>query len=165
MMRGSNMGVPPYWLIILLITWGLGHVWTIATPLGWLKATKESHLGAWSCLNHRYTSWLAQGHERKVTWGLGCIQTIATPLGWLKSHDSKSLGGLVVFNHRYTFWLAQCHYLGAKECCQEQLKHRHPLSTAQNVAWGFFAIAMNKEIYTCNRLSSRGLEAWYIHLI
>ena len=23
---------------------------------------------------------------------------------------------------------------------------------------------MNKEIYTCNRLSSRGLEAWCIHL-
>ena len=23
MMRGSNMGIPPYWLIILLITWGL----------------------------------------------------------------------------------------------------------------------------------------------
>ena len=37
------------------------------------------------------------------------------------------------------------------------------MSTAQNVAWGFFAIAMNKEIYTCNRLSSRGLEAWYIY--
>ena len=26
MMRGSNMGIMPYWLIILLITWGLGHV-------------------------------------------------------------------------------------------------------------------------------------------
>ena len=116
MMRGSNMGILPYGLILL------------------------------------------------VTWGLGRIRTIATPLGWLKSHDIKSLGGLVVFNHSYTSWLAQCHYLGAKECCQEQLKHRHPLSTAQNVAWGFFAIAMNKEIYTCNRLSSRGLEAWYIHL-
>ena len=23
MMHGSNMGIPPYWLIILLVTWGL----------------------------------------------------------------------------------------------------------------------------------------------
>ena len=69
--------------------------------------------------------------------GLGRIRTIATPEN----------------------------YLGAKESVvKEQLKHRHPLSTTQNIAWGFFAIAMNKEIYTCNRLSSRGLEAWCIHL-
>jgi hypothetical protein len=37
-------------------------------------------------------------------------------------------------------------YLGAKESvAKAQLKHRHSLSTAQNIAWGFFAIAMNKE--------------------
>ena len=34
MMRGSNMGILPYWLIALLITWGLGRTRTIATPLG-----------------------------------------------------------------------------------------------------------------------------------
>ena len=56
MMRGSNMGILPYWLIILLITWGLGHIRTIATPLDQRKAT------------------------RKITWGLGRIRTIATPL-------------------------------------------------------------------------------------
>ena len=44
MMRGSNMGIMPYWLIILLITWGLGHVWTIVTPLDRLNATAS--LGA-----------------------------------------------------------------------------------------------------------------------
>ena len=41
MMRGSNMGILPYWLIILLITWGLGHIRTIATPLDRRKATRE----------------------------------------------------------------------------------------------------------------------------
>jgi hypothetical protein len=45
--------------------------------------------------------------------------------------------------------LAQSHqknHLGAKESvAKAQLKHRHPLSTAQNVTWGFFAVAMNKE--------------------
>ena len=41
MMRGSNMGIMPYWLIILLITWGLGHIQTIATPLDRRKATRE----------------------------------------------------------------------------------------------------------------------------
>ena len=39
MMRGSNMGIMPYWLIILLITWGLGRIRTIATPLDRLNAT------------------------------------------------------------------------------------------------------------------------------
>ena len=35
---------------------------------------------------------------------------------------------------------------GAKESVvKQQLKHRHPLSTAQNVTWGFFAIEMNLE--------------------
>ena len=39
MMRGSNMGILPYWLIILLITWGLGRIRTIATPLDRRNAT------------------------------------------------------------------------------------------------------------------------------
>ena len=39
MMRGSNMGILPYWLIILLITWGLGRIRTIATPLDRCNAT------------------------------------------------------------------------------------------------------------------------------
>ena len=87
MTRGSNMGILPYWLIILLITqgilftkrsfvyplirpikpyikkitWGLGRIRTIATPLDRRKAT------------------------RKITWGLGHIRTIATPLDRLKA--------------------------------------------------------------------------------
>ena len=39
MMRGSNMGILPYWRIILLITWGLGRIRTIATPLDRRNAT------------------------------------------------------------------------------------------------------------------------------
>ena len=39
MMCGSNMGIPPYWPIILLITWGLGRIRTIATPLDPRNAT------------------------------------------------------------------------------------------------------------------------------
>ena len=60
MMRGSNMGIMPYWLLISLITWGL-----------------------WSYPNHSYTSWLVQCHN--ITWGLGRIRTIATPLERLKT--------------------------------------------------------------------------------
>jgi len=41
MMRSSNMGIMPYWLIILLITWGLGRIRTIATPLDRRNATKS----------------------------------------------------------------------------------------------------------------------------
>ena len=39
MMRGSNMGITPYWFIILLFTWGLGRIRTIATPLDRRNAT------------------------------------------------------------------------------------------------------------------------------
>ena len=59
----------------------------------------------------------------------------------------KSLGGLVVFEPQSHLLIgSKPNYFGAKEgVAKEQLKHRHPLSTAQNIAWGFFAIAMNKE--------------------
>ena len=41
MMRGSNMGILPYWLLKALyyITWGLGHIRTTATPLDRRNAT------------------------------------------------------------------------------------------------------------------------------
>ena len=68
MMRSSNMGILPYWLIILLITWGLGCIRTIATPLDRREAT------------------------RKIIWGLGRIRTIATPLDRLKA-ERKLLRG------------------------------------------------------------------------
>ena len=68
MMRGSNMGILLYGLI-LLVTWGLGHIRTIATPLDRRNAT------------------------RRVTWGLGRIRTIATPLD--RHNATASLGGLV----------------------------------------------------------------------
>ena len=55
MMRGSNMDILPYWLIILLITWGLGRIQTIATPFDRRKATAS--LGdLWSRLNHSHAS-------------------------------------------------------------------------------------------------------------
>ena len=82
--------------LYIKITWGLGRIRIIATPLDRRKAT------------------------RKIAWGLGCIRTIATPL---------EIGSRPKEN-----------YLGAKESvAKAQLKHRHPLSTAQNIAWGFFA--------------------------
>ena len=68
MMRGSNMGIMPYWLIILLITWGLGRIQTIATPLDRRNATIS--LG-----------------------GFGRVQTLATPFDRRKA--TTSLGDLV----------------------------------------------------------------------
>ena len=77
MRRGSNMGIMPYWLIILLITWWLGRIRTIATPLDRRNATTSlgglvvsepwQHLfdrrkattslgDLWSCLNHGHAS-------------------------------------------------------------------------------------------------------------
>ena len=67
MMRGSNMGIMPYWLIILLITWGLGRIQTIATPLDRRNATTS--LG-----------------------GFGRTRTIATPLD--RRNANASLGDL-----------------------------------------------------------------------
>ena len=55
MVHGSNMGIMAYWLIILLITWGLGRIRTIATPFDRRKATAS--LGElWSRLNHSHAS-------------------------------------------------------------------------------------------------------------
>ena len=105
--------VKPY----IKITWGLGRIRTIATPLDRHKAT------------------------RKITWGLGRTRTIATPLDRRKATRKITWG----LGHVQTIATPE-NYLGAKESVpKEQLKNRHPLSTAQNIAWGFFAIAMNKE--------------------
>ena len=55
MMRGPNMGSMPCWLIILLITWGFGHIRTIATPLD--RRNANASLGdLWSRLNHSHAS-------------------------------------------------------------------------------------------------------------
>ena len=78
MMRGSNMGILPYWPNILLITWGLllhkaGSLFFFTScvvtrrfclkaasglPLGLaFQSTMLCHLGAWSCPNQCNTSW------------------------------------------------------------------------------------------------------------
>ncbi len=72
MMRGSNMGIPPYWPVILLITWGLLLIKRRPVyPL--IKLTKAFY---------------------NITWGLGRIRTIATPLD--RRNATTSFGGLVV---------------------------------------------------------------------
>ena len=72
MMRGSNMGILPYWLIILLITWGFPfHKAASGLPL--IQLIKALY---------------------NITWGLGRIRTIATPLD--RRNATTSLGGLVV---------------------------------------------------------------------
>ena len=76
MMRGSNMGIMPYWFIILLITWGLGRIRTTVTPLDRLKATSIR---------------------------------------------------------------------GQRECCKTTAQTQAPTEHSSNVAWGFFAVEMNKE--------------------
>ena len=110
MMRGSNMGILPYWLIILLITWGLllykaefclpidpaykaiykkitwglGRIRTIATPLDRHKATREI---TWGLGRIRTIATPLDWHKatREITSGLGRIRTIATPLDWHKA--------------------------------------------------------------------------------
>ena len=78
-----------------------------------------------------------------ITWGLGRIRTIATPLD--RRNATTSLGGLVVSEPQSHLLIgSKPHQSGAKESVvKQQLKHRHPLSTAHNVAWGFFAVEMN----------------------
>ena len=75
-----------------------------------------------------------------ITWGLGRIRTIATPLD--RRNATASLGGLVVFEPQsHLLIVSKPHQSGAKESVvKQQLKHRRPLSTAHNVAWGFFAV-------------------------
>ena len=75
-----------------------------------------------------------------ITWGLGRIRTIATPLD--RRNATTSLGGLVVSEPQSHLLIgSKPHQSGAKESVvKQQLKHRHPLSTAHNVAWGFFAV-------------------------
>ena len=72
MMRGSNMGILPYWLVILLITWGLLFIkrHPVYPLIQLIKALYN------------------------ITWGLGRIRTIATPLD--RRNATTSLGGLVV---------------------------------------------------------------------
>ena len=78
-----------------------------------------------------------------IIWGLGRIRTIATPLD--RRNATTSLGGLVVSEPQSHLLIgSKPHQSGAKESVvKQQLKHRHPLSTAHNVAWGFFAVEMN----------------------
>ena len=80
-----------------------------------------------------------------VTWGLGRIQTIATPLD--RRNATISLGGLVVFElWSHLLIGSKPNQSVAKESvAKQQLKHRHLLSIAQNVTWGFFAVETNKE--------------------
>ena len=73
------------------------------------------------------------------------MRTIATPLD--RRNATTSLGGLVVSEPWSHLLIGlKPNQSGAKESViKQQLKHGHPLSTAQNITWGFFAVEMNKE--------------------
>ena len=69
MMRGPNMGIMPYWLIILLVTWGLGRIRTIATPLDRPSATISlGGLVVSEPMQH-----LLIGGSHQITWGHGQV--------------------------------------------------------------------------------------------
>ena len=68
MMRGSNMGILPYGLI-LLVTWGLGHIRTIATPLDRRKATREVTWGLFA--SQRTKSLYPCNRLASQAWKLG----------------------------------------------------------------------------------------------
>ena len=69
MMRGSDMGIMPYWLIILLITWGFGRIRTIATPLD--RPSAITSLGA--LVVSEPTQHLLIGDSQQTTWGHGQV--------------------------------------------------------------------------------------------
>ena len=69
MMRDSNMGIMPYWLIILLITWGLGRIRTIATPLDRPSAAKS--LGGLVVSEPMQRLLIGESHQ--ITWGHGQV--------------------------------------------------------------------------------------------
>ena len=69
MMCGSNMGIMPYFLIILLITWGLGRIRTIATPLD--RPSAITSLGA--LVVSEPTRHLLIGDSHQIIWGLGQV--------------------------------------------------------------------------------------------
>ena len=154
-MHGSNMGILPYWLIIWLIT----AVTTLLIQLSsqyYHKSTalvtsvirlssQYYHKGpkrvcCTAQLKHRCP--LSTAHN--ITWGLGRIRTIATPLDRRKAT-------------REITW-------GPKRVLQ---KHNSNIGThwAQlKILLGDSLLRNEQRIYTCNRLSSHGLEAWCIHL-
>ena len=107
MMRGSNMGIPPYWPDILLTTWGLllhkagslfFYIMRGYTELFCLKAA--SGLPLEICFSKKLCD---------ITWGLGRVRTNATPfdrrkppdhLGtWSSLNQSRLLIGLRPQNH------------------------------------------------------------------
>ena len=107
MMRGSNMGILPYWPNILLITWGLllrkaGSLFfftsCVVTRRFYLK--EASGLPLEICFSKKLCD---------ITWGLGHVRTNATPfdrrkppdhLGtWSSLNQSRLLIGLRPQNH------------------------------------------------------------------
>ena len=57
MMRGSNMGILPYWLIMCGYMGVSAHKAASGLPLdSAYQSFLQYHLGAWSYPNHSYTS-------------------------------------------------------------------------------------------------------------
>ena len=78
MMRGSNMGIPPYWPDILLITWGF-----LLHKAGSLFFYIMHGYTELFCL--KVASGLPLENFINITWGLGHIRTTITILDRLKA--------------------------------------------------------------------------------
>ena len=81
MMRGSNMGIPPYWPDILLITWGL-----LLHKAGSLFFYIMRGYTELFCL--KAASGLPLENFINITWGLGRVRTNAIPLDRRKPPDN-----------------------------------------------------------------------------
>ena len=86
MMRGSNMGILPYWPNILLITWGL-----LLHKAGSLFFFTSCVVTRRFCL--KAASGLPLESFINITWGLGRVRTNATPFD--RRFATRSLGDMV----------------------------------------------------------------------
>ena len=84
----------PYWLIILLITWGLLFIKRSSDYILIRLSSQYYHKGpkrvcCTAQLKHRHPMSIAQKY---ITWGLGCIRTIVTPLDRRKATREVTWG-------------------------------------------------------------------------
>ena len=80
MMRGSNMGIPPYWPDILLITWG-----RLLHKVGSLFFYIMRGYTELFCF--KAASSLPLENFINITWGLGRVRTNAIPFDRRKPPD------------------------------------------------------------------------------
>ena len=103
----------PYWLIILLITWGLLFIKRSSDYILIRLSSQYYHKGpkrvfCTSQLKHRHP---ASTTQKYITWGLGRIRTIATPLDWRKAIREVNWG---LFASQRTKSLQPCNRLSSQ---------------------------------------------------